>query len=109
MSRFKYSVGPWNVHEGADAYGPETRETISLEEKMKKFKEMGFDAIQFHDDDAVPNFISYCGTVRVRTRMYVPGTNRKLKSAHFYFLHSSILIHFFCFELSTIASVSFTI
>lgn len=55
MSRFKYSVGPWNVHEGADAYGPETRETISLEEKLKKFKEMGFDAIQFHDDDAVPN------------------------------------------------------
>ena len=25
MSRFKYSVGPWNVHEGADAYGPATK------------------------------------------------------------------------------------
>ena len=55
MSRFKYSVGPWNVHEGADAYGPATRETIPFEEKIKTFKEMGFDAIQFHDDDAVPN------------------------------------------------------
>ena len=52
---FKYSVGPWNVHEGADAYGPATRETIPFEEKIKKFKEIGFDAIQFHDDDAVPN------------------------------------------------------
>lgn len=55
MSRFKYSVGPWNVHEGADAYGPATRDTILFEEKIKKFKEIGFDAIQFHDDDAVPN------------------------------------------------------
>ena len=55
MSRFKFSVGPWNVHEGADAYGPATRETIPFEEKIKKFKEIGFDAIQFHDDDAVPN------------------------------------------------------
>ena len=55
MSRFKFSVGPWNVHEGADAYGPATRETIPMEEKIKKFKEMGFDAVQFHDDDAVPN------------------------------------------------------
>ena len=55
MSRFKFSVGPWNVHEGADAYGPATRDTISFEDKIKKFKEIGFDAIQFHDDDAVPN------------------------------------------------------
>lgn len=55
MSKFRYSVGPWNVHEGADAYGPATRETIDLEEKIKTFAEMGFDAIQFHDNDAVPN------------------------------------------------------
>lgn len=52
---FKYSVGPWNVHEGADAYGPTTRDSISFEEKIKRFKEIGIDAIQFHDDDAVPN------------------------------------------------------
>lgn len=55
MSRFKFSVGPWNVHTGADAYGPATRDEIPFEEKIKKFKEIGFDAIQFHDDDAVPN------------------------------------------------------
>jgi xylose isomerase len=54
MSRFKYSVGPWNVHEGADSYGPEVRSKISFEEKIKKFKDLGFDAVQFHDDDAVP-------------------------------------------------------
>ena len=55
MSRFKYSVGPWNVHAGADAYGPATRAEIPFEEKIKRFKEIGFDAIQFHDDDAVPD------------------------------------------------------
>lgn len=55
MSRFKFSVGPWNVHAGADSYGPETRKEIPFEEKIKKFAEMGFSAIQFHDDDAVPN------------------------------------------------------
>lgn len=51
---FRYSVGPWNVHEGADAFGPEVRESLSFEEKVRKFKEIGFDAVQFHDDDAVP-------------------------------------------------------
>ena len=28
MSKFKFSVGPWNVHTGADSYGPETRKDI---------------------------------------------------------------------------------
>lgn len=55
MSKFKFSVGPWNVHDGADTYGPAVRNVISFEDKIKKFAEMGFSAIQFHDDDAVPN------------------------------------------------------
>lgn len=59
MTKFKFSVGPWNVHTGADSYGPETRKDIPTEEKFKKFAEMGFSAIQFHDDDAVPNINDY--------------------------------------------------
>ncbi len=55
MSKFKFSVGPWNVSEGADVYGPNVRGSFTLEEKIKKFAELGFDAVQFHDDDAVPN------------------------------------------------------
>ncbi|TVY04189.1 TIM barrel protein [Cohnella terricola] len=55
MSAFKFSVGPWNVHDGADTYGPPVRQEVEFEEKIKKFAEMGFSAIQFHDDDAVPN------------------------------------------------------
>lgn len=55
MSRFRFSVGPWNVHTGADSYGPETRQPIDLETKFAKFAELGFSAVQFHDDDAVPD------------------------------------------------------
>ena len=55
MTKFKFSVGPWNVHNGADSYGPPVRNDIKFEEKVKKFAELGFSAVQFHDDDAVPN------------------------------------------------------
>ena len=55
MSKFKFTVGPWNVHTGADSYGPETRSAIDLESKFAKFAALGFSAVQFHDDDAVPN------------------------------------------------------
>jgi xylose isomerase len=54
MSQFRVSVGPWNVHEGRDAFGPEVRPSIAFAEKVKTFKEIGFSAVQFHDDDAVP-------------------------------------------------------
>lgn len=58
MSRFKFSVGPWNVHEGADAFGPDVRNAVAFEEKIAKFAEIGISAIQFHDDDAVPDINS---------------------------------------------------
>ena len=51
MSNFKFSVGPWNVYAGADSYGPATRNEIAFEEKIKRFAEIGFSAIQFHDDN----------------------------------------------------------
>ena len=54
MSRFRFSAGPWNVHPGADAFGPTVREAIPFEEKVRRYKELGFSAVQFHDDDAVP-------------------------------------------------------
>ncbi|HBR02682.1 MAG TPA: xylose isomerase [Ruminiclostridium sp.] len=55
MSRFKFTAGPWNVHEGADSFGPEVRPSIPFEEKVKKFAEIGLSGVQFHDDDAVPD------------------------------------------------------
>ncbi|NLC44177.1 MAG: TIM barrel protein [Clostridiales bacterium] len=55
MAKFRFTVGPWNVHEGHETFGPGIRPTISLEEKIKKFAEIGMDGVQFHDDDAVPD------------------------------------------------------
>jgi xylose isomerase len=52
---FRFSFGPWNISEGADPFGPVVRKTIAFEEKLKMYKKLGFDAVQFHDDDAVPN------------------------------------------------------
>lgn len=52
---YRFSFGPWNIHEGADPFGPSVRPTRSFDQKLPFFKELGFDAVQFHDDDAVPD------------------------------------------------------
>lgn len=51
---YRFSFGPWNIHEGADPFGPNVRPAISFEQKLPLYRELGFDAVQFHDDDAVP-------------------------------------------------------
>src|SRR5512140_2168118 len=52
---FRFSFGPWNIHEGADPFGPEVRKTIAFDKKLGLYKKLGFDGVQFHDDDAVPD------------------------------------------------------
>ena len=52
---FRFSFGPWNIHEGADPFGPTTREPIPFATKLGYYKDLGFDGVQFHDDDAVPD------------------------------------------------------
>ncbi|HCN07673.1 MAG TPA: xylose isomerase [Lentisphaeria bacterium] len=52
---FRFSFGPWNIHEGADPFGPPVRDTIALAGKLELYKQLGFDGIQLHDDDAVPD------------------------------------------------------
>ena len=52
---FRFSFGPWNIHEGADPFGPEVRKSIPFNEKLEYYKKLGFDGVQFHDDDAVPD------------------------------------------------------
>ena len=51
---YRFSFGPWNIHEGADPFGPPVRPARSFDEKLASYKTLGFDAVQFHDDDAVP-------------------------------------------------------
>ncbi|MDZ7619367.1 MAG: TIM barrel protein [Patescibacteria group bacterium] len=52
---YRFSFGPWNIHEGADPFGPSVRPTIEFAEKLGMYKKLGFDGVQFHDDDAVPD------------------------------------------------------
>jgi len=53
--KFRFSFGPWNIHQGADPFGPNVRNAIQFGKKLKMYKKLGFDAVQFHDDDAVPD------------------------------------------------------
>jgi len=52
--QYKFSFGPWNISEGADPYGPTTRPPQTFDWKLGKLKQLGFDAMMFHDDDVVP-------------------------------------------------------
>jgi xylose isomerase len=55
---YRFSFGPWNIHTGADPFGPTVRDSIELGKKLKMYKKLGFDGVQFHDDDAVPDMDS---------------------------------------------------
>ena len=55
MAKFRFTVGPWNVHEGNETFGPGNRPSIPFEEKIKTYAAIGMDGVQFHDDDAVPD------------------------------------------------------
>ena len=55
---YRFSFGPWNVHEGADPFGPEVRGSYSFDQKLRMYKDLGFAGVQFHDDDAVPELDS---------------------------------------------------
>ncbi len=54
-TQYRFSFGPWNISEGADPFGPEVRKPFPHEEKYALYKKLGFDGVQFHDDDVVPD------------------------------------------------------
>jgi len=51
---YRFSFGPWNIHEGADPFGPTVRPSRTFDDKLAVYRELGFDFVQLHDDDAVP-------------------------------------------------------
>lgn len=53
-TEYRFSFGPWNIHEGADPFGPPVREPFGFDEKVGVYRDLGFVGIQFHDDDIVP-------------------------------------------------------
>jgi xylose isomerase len=53
-SKYRFTFGPWNISTGADPFGPAVREPVAFAEKIRAYKKLGFDGVQFHDDDVVP-------------------------------------------------------
>src|SRR6266513_3187714 len=52
---YRFCFGPWNISEGQDPYGPPIRPPATFDWKLAHLKKLGFDAMMFHDDDAVPD------------------------------------------------------
>ena len=52
--KYRFSFGPWNIHAGADPFGPPVRHERTFAKKLKEYKKMGFSGVQLHDDDVVP-------------------------------------------------------
>lgn len=55
IMEYRFSFGPWNIHEGADPFGPTVRPTVAFADKLAEYRKLGFEGVQFHDDDAVPD------------------------------------------------------
>jgi xylose isomerase len=53
-TKYRFTFGPWNIGMGADPFGPTVRKEIAFVAKIREYKRLGFDGVQFHDDDAVP-------------------------------------------------------
>jgi len=53
-TQYRFSFGPWNISEGADPFGGETRKAFPHEKKFALYRPLGFEGVQFHDDDVVP-------------------------------------------------------
>jgi xylose isomerase len=54
-TQYRFSFGPWNISEGADVFGPDVRPVFPHEAKFGRYRQLGFEGVQFHDDDVVPN------------------------------------------------------
>jgi xylose isomerase len=50
---YRFTFGPWYISTGADPFGPPVRPEMAFAEKIRQYKKLGFDGVQFHDDDVV--------------------------------------------------------
>src|SRR2546427_4598399 len=50
---YRFTFGPWNISTGADPFGPAGRKEVAFAAKIREYKKLGFDGVQFHDDDVV--------------------------------------------------------
>jgi len=63
-TKYRFSFGPWNISTGADPFGPPVRKEMDFARKLKAYKDLGFDAVQFHDDDIVAADLDWPATLK---------------------------------------------
>ena len=61
---YRFTFGPWNISMGADPFGPPVRKEVAFAAKIREYKKLGFDGVQFHDDDVVPADLSAIETTK---------------------------------------------
>lgn len=54
----RFLLGPWHIGRGADPFGPPVRPPVCFDDVLATAVTLGFQGIQFHDDDAVPDLES---------------------------------------------------
>src|SRR3984957_15949476 len=64
LTKYRFTFGPWNISAGRDPFGPEVRAEIPFAAKLKEYKKLGFDGVQFHDDDVVPADLDFTQTMK---------------------------------------------
>jgi xylose isomerase len=61
---YRFTFGPWNISTGSDPFGPAVRKEVPFAAKIREYKKLGFDGVQFHDDDVVEADLSAAETVK---------------------------------------------
>jgi len=61
---YRFTFGPWNISMGADPFGPPVRKEVAFAAKIKEYKKLGFDGVQFHDDDVVEADLGPAATMK---------------------------------------------
>ena len=63
-TNYRFTFGPWNISQGADPFGPVVRKEVPFAAKLREYKRLGFDGVQFHDDDVVEADLDPAATQR---------------------------------------------
>src|SRR5437660_11962286 len=63
-AQYKFTFGPWNISQGRDPFGPEVRKEVAFAAKIREYKKLGFDGVQFHDDDVCPADLDNAQTMK---------------------------------------------
>lgn len=69
VKKYRLTFGPWNISQGADPFGPTVREEVAFAAKIREYKKLGFDGVQFHDDDVCSAELGWAETQKEAARV----------------------------------------